>query len=168
MRQRANRAAAPRGLRRHVELCGRRCESHQISVTHRSYTTSLSMAWPSGLRGGTRRRRALEWDAGSSVLRSRRAIAANILIMRTFVQLRRAQGQYAELRDQIAELARKVQGHDELLDEILRALEALAPPPPSRSRPIGFRTPTDDQRPSAKGDGSAHVSSEPNAGRASG
>jgi len=75
----------------------------------------------------------------SSVLHSRRAIAANILIMRTFVQLRRAQGQYAELRDQIAELARKVHGHDELLDEILSALEALAAPPPSPSRPLGFR-----------------------------
>lgn len=75
----------------------------------------------------------------SSVLHSRRAIAANILIMRTFVQLRRAQGQYAELRAQIAELARTVHGHDELLGEILRVLEALATPPPSRSRPIGFR-----------------------------
>lgn len=104
----------------------------------------------------------------SSVLRSRRAIAANILIMRTFVQLRRAEGQYAELRDQIAELAGKVQGHDDLLDEILRALEALAAPPPSPSRRIGFRTPTHDQRLSGNGDGSAHVSPEPNAGRASG
>jgi len=59
--------------------------------------------------------------------------------MRTFVQLRRAQGRYAELRDEIAELASKVRGHDELLDEILKALEALAAPPPSPSRPIGFR-----------------------------
>ncbi len=75
----------------------------------------------------------------SSVLNSRRAIVANILIMRTFVQLRRAQGQYAELRDQIAELTRKVHGHDELLDEILTALEALAAPPTSHSRPLGFR-----------------------------
>ena len=79
----------------------------------------------------------------------------------------RAQQQYAELDEQIAQLARKVRGHDELLDEIMRALEALAAPPPSPSRPIGFRTPTDDQRPSGNGDGSAQVSPEPNAGRAS-
>jgi hypothetical protein len=104
----------------------------------------------------------------SSVLHSRRAIAANILIMRTFVQLRRAQGQYAELREEISELTRKIHGHDELLDEILSVLEAFAAPPPSPSRPIGFRTPTDAQRPSGHGDGSAHVSPEPNAGRASG
>lgn len=75
----------------------------------------------------------------SSVLHSQRAIAANILIMRTFAQLRRAQGQYAELRQQLVELAQKVEGHDELLGEILRALEALAQPSPSQSRPIGFR-----------------------------
>ena len=75
----------------------------------------------------------------SSVLHGRRAIAANILIMRTFVQLRNAQGHYAELREQIAELTQKVHGHEELLDEILKALEALATPPPSHSRPMGFR-----------------------------
>src|SRR6184192_4968304 len=72
----------------------------------------------------------------SSVLHSQRAIAANILIMRTFAQLRRAQGQYAEVRQQLIELAQKVEGHDELLGEILRALEALARPSPSQSRPI--------------------------------
>ena len=43
----------------------------------------------------------------SSVLHSQRAIAANILIMPTFAQLRRAQGQYAELRQQLLELAHK-------------------------------------------------------------
>jgi hypothetical protein len=77
----------------------------------------------------------------SSVLNSRRAVAANILIMRTFVHLRRAQGQYAELRQQILEVARTVQGHDELLGEILRALEALARPAPASSRRIGFQPP---------------------------
>jgi hypothetical protein len=75
----------------------------------------------------------------SSVLNSRRGVAVNILIMRTFVQLRRAQGQYAELRQHVGELARRVQGHDELLSEILSALEALAQPAPTSSRPIGFR-----------------------------
>jgi hypothetical protein len=77
----------------------------------------------------------------SSVLNSRRAIAVNVLIMRTFVQLRRAEGQYAELRQRVGELARKVQGHDELLSEILSALEALAQPARTSSRQIGFRPP---------------------------
>ena len=77
----------------------------------------------------------------SSVLNSRRAIAVNILIVRTFVQLRRAEGQYAELRQHIGELAHRVHGHDELLAEILTALEALAQPAATSSRPIGFRPP---------------------------
>src|SRR3989475_6477775 len=61
----------------------------------------------------------------SSVLSSPRAIAVNVLIIRTFVQLRRAEGQYAELRERVAALSRTVHGHDELLREILGALEAL-------------------------------------------
>ena len=77
----------------------------------------------------------------SSVLNSGRAIAVNILIMRTFVELRRAEGQYAELRQIVMDLTRRVQGHDELLSEILSALEALAQPAPASLRPIGFRPP---------------------------
>src|SRR5438094_9199388 len=77
----------------------------------------------------------------SSVLSSPRAIAVNVLIMRTFVQLRRAEGQYAELRQRVEELAEKFRGHDELLSEILSVLDALGPAP-SSSRPIGFRPPS--------------------------
>src|SRR5437773_3944054 len=64
----------------------------------------------------------------SSVLHSQRAVAANILIMRTFAQLRRTHEQYEQLRQQLAEIAQKVEGHDELLGDILAALEALAQP----------------------------------------
>ena len=61
----------------------------------------------------------------SSMLRSPRAVAVNILIMRTFVQLRRAQGHYAELRGLIKDLAQQVAGHDDILSKILEALAAL-------------------------------------------
>ena len=77
----------------------------------------------------------------SSVLTSPRAIAANVLIMRTFVHLRRTEAQYAELHGQLTEIARRVEGHDDLLSEILDALEAFAQPPSTPSRPIGFRAP---------------------------
>ena len=77
----------------------------------------------------------------SSVLRSPRAVAVNILIMRAFVQLRRVQGQYAELRERIEELVRRVEGHDELLSQILAALNALEEPTRPVSRPLGFRAP---------------------------
>lgn len=94
-------------------------------------------------RGGRRYRPYAFNEQGvamlSSVLRSPRAIAVNILIMRAFVQLRRAQGQYAELRQGIEELVHRVEGHDELLAQILAALNALEEPPRPPSRPLGFR-----------------------------
>ncbi|HEX9437355.1 MAG TPA: ORF6N domain-containing protein [Candidatus Limnocylindria bacterium] len=86
----------------------------------------------------------------SSVLHGPRAVAVNILIMRAFVQLRRAQGQYAELRQRIEELANRVQGHDELLAEILEALSALEQPPSRPARPLGFRPPSTTSGPTAR------------------
>src|SRR6266511_3973963 len=79
----------------------------------------------------------------SSVLHGPRAVAVNILIMRAFVQLRRAQGQYEEL-------ANRVQGHDELLAEILEALSALEQPPSRPARPLGFRPPSTTSGPTAR------------------
>lgn len=75
----------------------------------------------------------------SSVLRSARAVAVNILIMRAFVQMRRAQGQYEELRQRIEDLAHSVRGHDALLGGLLSALTALERPAAARTRPLGFR-----------------------------
>ena len=95
-------------------------------------------------RGGRRRSTPLAFtEQGvamlSSILRSPRAIAVNILIMRTFVYLRRAQGQYIELRQRIEDLFRRVEGHDEILTQILQALDALQEPPSISPRPVGFR-----------------------------
>ncbi len=73
----------------------------------------------------------------SSVLRSARAIAVNVLIMRTFVRLRRIQGEYAELRQRLEELERRIGGRLDEIWAVLDALEATAPPRPPR--PIGFR-----------------------------
>lgn len=99
-------------------------------------------------RGGRRYRPYAFTEQGvamvSSVLRSPRAVAVNILIMRAFVQLRRAQGQYAELQQSVEELARRVEGHDELLAHVLEALNALEKPPQTRSRPLGFRPARED------------------------
>lgn len=75
----------------------------------------------------------------SSVLHSRRAVAVNILVMRAFVQMRRSQAQYAELRQRVEEIARRIEGHDELLAQVLEALDALEQPPRTPSRPLGFR-----------------------------
>ena len=75
----------------------------------------------------------------SSVLRSTRAISANIAIMRAFVRLREMVSANAELAKKLDELERRVSGHDEAITNIVHAIRELAAPPdPSPRRSIGF------------------------------
>ena len=75
----------------------------------------------------------------SSVLRSARAIAANIAIMRAFVQLRGMVAATTELAKKLDELEQRVSGHDEAITRIVRAIRDLASPPEHKpKRRIGF------------------------------
>jgi hypothetical protein len=75
----------------------------------------------------------------SSVLHSARAIAANVAIMRAFVRLRAMVAANAELAKKLAELERRVSGHDEAITSIVQAIRDLAAPPePKPRRRIGF------------------------------
>src|SRR3954453_15478480 len=79
----------------------------------------------------------------SSVLRSKRAIAVNIEIMRSFVELRRFASSYAEVHERLEKFERetleRLDGHDEQMKEIFKALHHLINPPPTPKRPVGFR-----------------------------
>ena len=85
----------------------------------------------------------------SGFLRSDRAIAVNIEIMRAFVELRRVAGSYAALQDRLGEIEREMAGrlnqHDEQLDQIFKALHQLISPPPQPKRAVGFRARTSDE-----------------------
>lgn len=74
----------------------------------------------------------------SSVLRSSRAIAVNIAIMRAFVRLRQLAAANTELARKLDDLERRVGGHDEAIQSIVRAIRDLAAPVPSKRRRIGF------------------------------
>lgn len=75
----------------------------------------------------------------SSVLRSARAITANIAIIRAFVRLREMVAANAELATKLDELERRVTGHDDAITNIVRAIRELAAPPdPKPKRRIGF------------------------------
>jgi len=75
----------------------------------------------------------------SSVLRSARAIAANIAIMRAFVRLREMAAAHSELTKKLDELERRVSGHDEAITGIVHAIRELAVPvEPRPRRRIGF------------------------------
>jgi hypothetical protein len=78
----------------------------------------------------------------SSVLNSERAIAANILIMRTFVQLRHALNETTELGHRIDGIERRIDVHGTILRDVLNTLRALERPAPQKRREIGFRSKT--------------------------
>jgi hypothetical protein len=84
----------------------------------------------------------------SSVLRSKRAVAVNIAIMRAFVELRRAAASYVAIERRLEDLERETQAklgrHDQQLDTIFKALRQLISPPPRAKRRIGFAPPEDE------------------------
>jgi len=96
----------------------------------------------SNARGGRRHRPLVFTEHGvamlSSVLRSHRAVAVNIEIMRAFVQLRRALATVPELALRIDALERRYDGR---FRGIFRVLRELLEPPARPPRRIGFGGP---------------------------
>lgn len=80
----------------------------------------------------------------SSVLRSKRAVAVNIEIMRAFVERRRLASSYGELEKRIDELERSTAGkldkHEMQLIAIFKALRQLMAPPSKPKHPVGFQS----------------------------
>ncbi|MDP9245929.1 MAG: ORF6N domain-containing protein [Chloroflexota bacterium] len=97
----------------------------------------------SALHGGRRKLPLAFTEQGvamlSSVLRSPRAIAVNILIMRAFVQMRRGLNETTELGHRVAGIERRLDGHGAVLKDVMDTLRALERPAPQKRREIGFR-----------------------------
>lgn len=74
----------------------------------------------------------------SSVLRSKRAVQVNIVIMRAFVKLREMVSAHKELALKLEELERKIQSHDAQIQNIFEAIRSLMEPPEKPRRLIGF------------------------------
>ena len=64
----------------------------------------------------------------SSVLRSKRAVAVNIEIMRTFVRLREMLASNRELAQKLSELERHLASHDKQIQAIFEAIRQLISP----------------------------------------
>ncbi len=77
----------------------------------------------------------------SSVLRSPRAAAVNVEIMRTFVRLRQMLGSNVELAGRLDELEKKYDARFRAVFDAIRRL--MAPPPPPPRQRIGFHTTLD-------------------------
>ena len=74
----------------------------------------------------------------SSVLRSPRAVQVNIAIMRVFVRLRETLALHKDLARNLAELERKIEGHDASIRNLFDAIRQLMTPPEKLRREIGF------------------------------
>jgi ORF6N domain len=81
----------------------------------------------------------------SSVLRSARAIAVNVQIMRAFVRMRELLVSNRELAEKLDQLERKLQSHDETIIGILKAIRELMRQPHPKNRPIGFTANLDEK-----------------------
>ena len=75
----------------------------------------------------------------SSVLRSKRAVEVNVAIMRAFVRLRETLSLHKELAAKLAELERKIEGHDTHIRSLFEAIRQLMTPPPAPRKQIGFQ-----------------------------
>ncbi len=91
-------------------------------------------------RGGRRKPPLAFTEQGvamlSGVLRSPRAVAVNIQIMRAFVRLREILAENAGLSSRLDEMEHR---YDEQFAAIMRVIQALTAPSVKRRRPLGFR-----------------------------
>jgi hypothetical protein len=74
----------------------------------------------------------------SGVLRSKRAVAVNVEIMRAFVRMRGLLASQAELAAKLAKLEKKFGKHDKEIQTIFQVLKQLITPPEKPTREIGF------------------------------
>jgi hypothetical protein len=103
----------------------------------------------SGGHGGRRKSPLVFTEHGiamlSGVLRSERAIAVNIEIMRVFIELRRVASSYAAIEKRLEQIEQEIDArlgeHDEQLDQIFKTLRQLISPPRRPKQPVGFRLP---------------------------
>ncbi len=74
----------------------------------------------------------------SSVLRSKRAIQVHVAIMRAFVRLRETLSLHKDLAVKLADLERKIEGHDENIRSLFEAIRQLMTTPEPVRKEIGF------------------------------
>jgi hypothetical protein len=77
----------------------------------------------------------------SSVLRSKRAVQMNILIIRAFVQIRELLASNKELSERIEKLEAEQKEHASIIGILAEEIDELKRLPEPPRRPIGFRPP---------------------------
>jgi hypothetical protein len=115
-------------------------EDFMFQLTAKEYANLRSQTVTSRSWGGRRTPPYAFTEQGvamlSSVLRSERAIAVNVEIMRAFVRLRELLATHADLARKLVALEKK---YDAQFRVVFDAIRELMTPPPKPRRQIGFR-----------------------------
>jgi hypothetical protein len=94
--------------------------------------------------GGTRKPARAFTEQGvamlASVLRSPRAVAVSIALVRAFTQLRELLTTHRELAAKLGELERKLAGHDHAIRNLFETIRQLLEPSEKPAKEIGFHT----------------------------
>jgi hypothetical protein len=76
----------------------------------------------------------------ASILNSPRAIEMSVFVVRAFVRLREMLATNKELAEKLGELERRLETHDESIQEIIAAIKELMKFPAKPTKQIGFQT----------------------------
>lgn len=91
----------------------------------------------------------------ANVLNSDRAVQASVLVVRVFIRLRQILASHRELAEKVAELDRRLEGHDDAIRGLMTAIRQLMAPQPEPSKDrIGFhphKAATGEEAPKGKG-----------------
>jgi hypothetical protein len=115
-------------------------DDFMFQLNHEEFENLISQIGISSW-GGTRKPPRAFTEQGvamlSSVLRSKRAVQVNILIMRAFVKMRELLASHKDLAKRLDELEQKYDKQFAVVFEAIRQL--MTPPDPPKKEKIGFR-----------------------------
>jgi hypothetical protein len=129
-------------------------EDFMYQLTRQEFADLRFQFGTSSLHGGRRHMPYAFTQEGiamlSSVLRSPRAVAVNIEIMRAFIRMRAMLLSVDELARKVEALERKAVANDQDMEEVFAALKELMTPTEPPRREIGFHTRPENKSPGAK------------------
>ena len=77
----------------------------------------------------------------ATVLNSKRAVGMSIFVVRVFVRMREVLAMNQKIMGKLADLERRMEGHDAGMQELVDAIHELMIPSPANNRRIGFEIP---------------------------
>ena len=124
-----------------------------FSISNQEFTNLKSQFVTSRSGHGGRRKLPLAFTEhgaimAATVLNSPRAVRVSVLVVRAFVRLREMLATNKELAEKIAELERRVDSHDDTIQQIITAIKMLMRPSAMPPKQIGFR-PEQERKPKA-------------------